>query len=43
MYEAMGLGWANSLLGLVALVLIVIPLILYKFGERIKTWQVPKM
>ncbi|KAH7204744.1 major facilitator superfamily domain-containing protein [Fusarium oxysporum] len=43
MYEAMGLGWANSLLGFVALVLIVIPLILYKFGELIKTWHVPKL
>ncbi|CAG9988814.1 unnamed protein product [Clonostachys byssicola] len=36
LYESLGLGWGNSLLGFVSLALIPIPLILYYFGERIR-------
>ncbi|KAK3682264.1 general substrate transporter [Podospora appendiculata] len=36
MYDALGLGWGNSLLGFVSLALIPIPLFFYKYGERIR-------
>jgi hypothetical protein len=37
MYNALGLGWGNSLLGFVALGMIPIPLLFWKYGERIRT------
>jgi len=37
MYNALGLGWGNSLLGFVALALIPIPILFYMYGERIRT------
>lgn len=36
MYAAMGYGWGNSLLGFVALLLIPIPFLFIKYGERIR-------
>ena len=36
MYKAMGYGWGNSLLGFVALVLSVMPLVFYKYGETLR-------
>ncbi|KAI1206469.1 MFS general substrate transporter [Annulohypoxylon truncatum] len=36
MYNALGLGWGNSLLGFISLALIPIPVIFYVFGERIR-------
>ncbi|CAN6601665.1 probable drug/proton antiporter Yhk8p [Trichomonascus vanleenenianus] len=37
MYERMGLGWGNTMLGLLAIVLgIPAPIILWKYGERIR-------
>lgn len=36
MYEVTGLGWANGLLGFIALVLIVVRSTIHKFEERIK-------
>ncbi|OTB19790.1 hypothetical protein K445DRAFT_344848 [Daldinia sp. EC12] len=36
MYNALGLGWGNSLLGFIALGLIPIPVIFFIFGERIR-------
>ncbi|KAM0205845.1 hypothetical protein ACHAQD_012576 [Fusarium lateritium] len=36
MYQRLGLGWGNSLLGFVSLVLILLPLTLYRFGETIR-------
>lgn len=37
MYDALGLGWGNSLLGFVALALLPIPVAFYFYGERIRT------
>lgn len=37
MYETLGLGWGNSLLGFIALALCPLPIIFYVFGERIRT------
>lgn len=37
MYEALGLGWGNSLLGFIALALCPLPIIFWVFGERIRT------
>ncbi|KAK1845974.1 major facilitator superfamily protein [Colletotrichum chrysophilum] len=36
MYHALGLGWGNSLLALVCLLLVPVPVGLYLFGERIR-------
>ncbi|THW79947.1 MFS general substrate transporter [Aureobasidium pullulans] len=36
MYDALGLGWGNSLLGFVALALLPIPVVFYWYGERIR-------
>lgn len=37
MYEALGLGWGNSVLGFIALALCPLPIIFYVYGERIRT------
>jgi len=39
MYERLGLGWGNSLLGFIALALCPLPVIFYVYGERIRTSQ----
>ncbi|KAK1754267.1 major facilitator superfamily domain-containing protein [Echria macrotheca] len=36
MYDALGLGWGNSLLGFIALGLVPIPLLFYAYGERLR-------
>lgn len=36
MYDALGLGWGNSLIGFIALALVPIPLVFYLYGERIR-------
>jgi len=36
MYEDLGLGWGNSLLGFIALALIPAPLLIYKSGGKIR-------
>ncbi|KAL8710258.1 MAG: hypothetical protein Q9225_007326 [Loekoesia sp. 1 TL-2023] len=36
MYQTLGLGWGNSLLAFIAVALCPIPIIFYKFGERIR-------
>ncbi|KAI1764275.1 MFS general substrate transporter [Hypoxylon sp. FL1150] len=43
MYDALGLGWGNSLLGFVSLALIPIPLVFFIFGERIRSRFNPKL
>ncbi|KAF9878653.1 major facilitator superfamily transporter [Colletotrichum karsti] len=43
MYNALGLGWGNSLLGFIALALVPIPLLFYLFGERIRGKFQPKL
>lgn len=37
MYNALGLGWGNSLLAFIAVAMIPIPFFFYKHGERIRT------
>lgn len=37
MYKALGLGWGNSLLGFVALALVPLPFVFWRYGERIRT------
>ncbi|XXG98917.1 hypothetical protein Hte_005248 [Hypoxylon texense] len=43
MYNALGLGWGNSLLGFVSLALIPIPLVFFIFGERIRSRFNPQL
>ncbi len=41
MYDALGLGWGNSVLGFIAIALIPAPLLIYRFGGKIrKTYPV---
>ncbi|RHZ49637.1 MFS transporter [Aspergillus thermomutatus] len=37
MYEALGLGWGNSLLAFIALAMCVCPMLFWKFGAQIRT------
>jgi hypothetical protein len=37
MYDKLGLGWGNSLLGFLALALVPVPIIFAIYGERIRT------
>ncbi|KAI9375123.1 major facilitator superfamily domain-containing protein [Aspergillus egyptiacus] len=37
MYEALGLGWGNSLLAFIALAMCVCPVLFWKYGEMIRT------
>jgi len=37
MYNTLGLGWGNSLLAFIALAMCPIPVLFYKYGERIRT------
>lgn len=39
MYDALGLGWGNSLLGFIAIALIPVPALIYKYGGRLRRWQ----
>jgi hypothetical protein len=36
MYDALGVGWGTSLLGFIAVAFIPVPVIFWKFGERIR-------
>lgn len=36
MYDTLGLGWGNSLLGFIALALTPIPFLLIRYGERLR-------
>ena len=36
MYATLGLGWGNSLLAFIAIAMCPIPIILYRYGERIR-------
>lgn len=36
LFETLGIGWGNSLLGFIAVALLPAPFIIYKFGERIR-------
>ena len=37
MYQTLGLGWGNSLLAFIAVTLCPIPIVFYRYGERIRT------
>lgn len=37
MYETLGLGWGNSVLGFIALALCPLPIFFWIYGERIRT------
>lgn len=39
MYEALGLGWGNSLLGFICILLVPMPLLIIKFGARLRKAQ----
>ncbi|OTA54803.1 MFS general substrate transporter [Hypoxylon sp. EC38] len=39
MYESLGLGWGNSLLGFICVAMIPFPIIIYKFGSRLRKAQ----
>lgn len=36
MYDALGLGWGNSLLAFIATALIPVPFLLVRYGERLR-------
>ncbi|KAK3936524.1 fluconazole resistance protein 1 [Diplogelasinospora grovesii] len=36
MYQTLGLGWGNSLLGFLCVVMIPVPMLIYKFGARLR-------
>jgi hypothetical protein len=36
MYEALGLGWGNSLLGFIALAMAPIPVLFWMYGEQLR-------
>lgn len=37
MFDAMGVNWASTLLGAVALVLVPIPVVFWRYGAKIRT------
>lgn len=37
MYDTLGLGWGNSVLGFISLALAPLPVVFYIYGERIRT------
>ncbi|KAF2707177.1 polyamine transporter 3 [Pleomassaria siparia CBS 279.74] len=39
MYNALGLGWGNSLLAFIAVGMIPLPLMFYMFGKRVRGWK----
>lgn len=43
MYENLGLGWGNSLLAFIALGMVPLPFIFWKYGERIRTSKLFKV
>jgi hypothetical protein len=41
MYESLGLGWGNSLLGFVSIAMIPFPALIYKYGGNVRRkWPV---
>ncbi|KUI61854.1 hypothetical protein VP1G_09021 [Cytospora mali] len=39
MYSTLGLGWGNSLLGFLCLIMIPLPIIFYKFGKKLRKME----
>lgn len=42
MYASLGLGWGNSLLGFICIVMIPLPIVFYKFGACLRKAQTLK-
>ena len=40
LYEALGYGWGNTLLGFLALLFALCPFLFYRFGERLRAKEV---
>jgi hypothetical protein len=36
LYDSLGLGWGNALLAFLALAFVLAPIMIYRFGERLK-------
>ncbi|TVY58113.1 Efflux pump radE [Lachnellula cervina] len=43
LYQALGLGWGNSLLAFLALAIIPVPILLLKHGESIRGWNMERI
>ena len=43
MYEVLGYGWGNSLLGFVSLLLVPIPFLFLRYGERVRERSTVKL
>lgn len=43
MYDALGLGWGNSLLAFIALALMPVPFVIFKYGHRIRAMVTVKI
>lgn len=39
MYDSLGLGWGNSLLGFLCIVMIPVPIIFNRFGKRLRKME----
>lgn len=39
LYNRLGLGWGNSLLGFLAILFIPIPWLLYRYGRQLREWS----
>lgn len=43
MFDTLGVGWGNSVLGFISLAFLPVPFILYYYGERIRESRLFKM
>jgi len=39
LYDQLGLGWGNSLLGFLAIMFLPVPWLLYRYGKRLREWS----
>lgn len=39
LYDKLGLGWGNSLLGFLAIMFLPVPWLLYRYGRRLREWS----
>lgn len=39
LYQNLGLGWGNSVLGFIALAFIPVPLLLMRYGQALRSWD----
>ena len=43
MYDALGIGWGTSLLGFISVVFLPVPLVFWKYGERIRNSSISQV